>query len=462
MSAPDPVLDVIVPTLDEEAYLPALLQDVSGLEVPCRVLVVDGGSTDRTVALARAGGAATMTAPRGRASQLRAGAQATTAPWIFFVHADARLPTAALRSFEKFLYINDPKQFAYFKFSIMEQGWFWRFIETGQRLRERMYGLVYGDQGLVVSRPAYEAAGGYPEWPIMEDVGVLERLRREGFQRIRLSAPIATSPRRYERDGRWRGWLRNAALVAAFRLGISPARLARHAPSRHRAPGRTVPRRTVAVFARAPRPGTTKTRLAAEVGNDAAVEIYRVLGRRTVDALREGAHRTVLYHDPPDEDARAELIEWLGDNLEYRPQAPGNLGARMSAAFQECLADAEQACLVGTDIPGLDAATVDEAFRRLPHADVVLGPAADGGYYLIALDAWRPELFRGVPWSTGDVLEATVARARAGGLTVSLMKTLRDVDRAEDVPDELLDRVERRSTSGGAESSSGRAPQRRQ
>jgi len=429
-----PVLAAVVPTLNEATRLPGLLADLGHLRIPWELVVCDGGSTDGTVDLARRGGAQVVTAPPGRASQLMAGAQATAAPWLLFLHADSRVPRDAVGALEDFLASAGEDEAAYFEFALEGDGLFWRFIERGQRLRERALGLVYGDQGLVVSRAAFDAVGGYPSWPIMEDVGILERLRTVSRIR-RLAACVVTSPRRYEAEGRWFGSLRNASLIALYRLGVPPARLARWYP-RHGRPKREE-RPALIVFAKAPRPGRVKTRLAADLGAQEASRVYRRLGRRVLDAVREGPYRTLVYYDPPD--AEAEMRDWLGgESLEFRPQAEGDLGERMARAFEEALRDADRACIVGTDVPALRAALVVQALERLESADVVLGPAEDGGYYLMALSRPHPEIFRDVPWSTADVLGTTLERARHAGLRESLLPVLKDVDTAADLRAYLL------------------------
>jgi glycosyltransferase A (GT-A) superfamily protein (DUF2064 family) len=106
----------------------------------------------------------------------------------------------------------------------------------------------------------------------------------------------------------------------------------------------------------------------------------------------------------------------------------------MSAAVRETLQDAACVVVVGTDIPGLDAGTIRKAAQALEDADVVIGPATDGGYYLIGLNESRPELFEGIPWSTSEVLADTTRAAERAHLRVSLLEPKTDVDTLPDVP----------------------------
>lgn len=441
-----PELSVVVPTLDEARHLPRLLRDLQAMDPDPEVVVVDGGSRDGTPELARRAGARVVPARPSRGGQLRAGARVARGRWLLFLHADSRLTPEAARAAAAFLARADEGRAAYFPFAVDGQAWWWRALELGQRLRERLAGLVYGDQGLLVSRTLYEAVDGHPDWPLMEDVEVVRRIRRAG-RLERLEVPLPTSPRRYRREGPLRGWLRNAVLVSLFRLGVPPRRLvAWYAPeppappparTRPKAPGSS--RRTLLVFAKAPRPGTVKTRLAADVGDAEATRIYRALGSGVVDAVRTGPWTTVVCYAPAD--ARPEMRRWLGDpHLVFRPQAGGDLGRRMERAVEDAFAEgADAVCVVGADTPCIDGGLVDRAFHALEDHDVVLGPAKDGGYWLVGVDRPRPELFRDVPWSTPRVLEVTRARVRAAGLREQLLPVLADVDRLDDVPPELLE-----------------------
>ena len=186
------------------------------------------------------------------------------------------------------------------------------------------------------------------------------------------------------------------------------------------------------VFLKAPREGQVKTRLAAAVGEAAAAGLYRALAEQVLRATApEGHYQRVVCFDPPD--ARAEIGAWLGAET-LAPQAEGDLGARLAAAFSGAFArGASRVAVIGTDAPALSQGRVVQALRGLDDHDVVLGPARDGGYYLLALDRPRPELFQAVPWSTAGVLEVTLARAATLGLSVMLLAAEADVDTLDDV-----------------------------
>jgi hypothetical protein len=186
---------------------------------------------------------------------------------------------------------------------------------------------------------------------------------------------------------------------------------------------------TLIVFTRLPEPGRTKTRLAGALGDEGAAELHREMAERTLAVACKSAAvagaRLEIHHTG---DAEA-MRRWLGDDLYYRPQVAGDLGRRMAVA----LAAGAPAVLVGTDCPDLTPAILAGAFAALADHDLVLGPAFDGGYYLIGLREPRPELFAGIAWGTDRVLAGTLAIAGDLGLTVAQLEPLADIDRPEDL-----------------------------
>ena len=440
-TAPDPrrggaALGVVIPALDEEGTLPALLADLSRLTLPARVLVVDGGSRDGTVRAARAGGALVLRGRTGRARQMNAGARFLTTPWLLFLHADSRLDGRAVAAIDDHVRAGGPDA-AHFALRFRHTGRFYRALEWGQRLRERTLGLVYGDQGLLIRRDLFLDAGPYPDAPLMEDVILNRELLRRGRLRP-LPATVATSPRRYEEEGRVRALLRNLRLIAALHAGADPASLAAAYPPRMRDPSPArdpdpaSPPPILLVFAKAPRPGEVKTRLARALGDERAAALYRRMGRLVLDGVA-AAPATVTACFAPD-DAEAEVREWLGASAaRYWPQGDGDLGARMSRMFDRAFQAADRALVVGTDAPAVDDATIRRALEALDSADVVLGPSRDGGYYLLGLRRPRPGLFEAIRWSTGSVMRETAERARGEGLAVTFLEVESDIDTAADL-----------------------------
>jgi uncharacterized protein len=193
------------------------------------------------------------------------------------------------------------------------------------------------------------------------------------------------------------------------------------------------------LFTRFPEAGTTKTRLIPALGPDGAASLHKRLAERTAAqaALLATRHniQTLVHYSGG---SLAQMTAWLGP-LIYVAQAAGDLGQRMQAAFQHAFGGgAARAVLIGSDIPEIDAELLAQAFAALRNRQVVLGPSRDGGYYLLGLAAGVAEhlyfsLFADIPWSTGEVFSITRKRLKTAAVTASILPTLRDVDRPEDL-----------------------------
>lgn len=179
------------------------------------------------------------------------------------------------------------------------------------------------------------------------------------------------------------------------------------------------------LFCRYPNPGECKTRLIPAIGADGAAAVHRQLTERTMAVLTcTDAPLTVAY----DGGSAKEFARWLGPAPEYEPQVGSDLGERLAV-----FASRAPVILFGSDTPGLTANHVEAALVGLATHDVVIGPALDGGYYLIGLREPMPELFTEMPWSTNQVLPETLKRLERIGKKPLLLETLSDCDRPEDL-----------------------------
>lgn len=182
------------------------------------------------------------------------------------------------------------------------------------------------------------------------------------------------------------------------------------------------------LFLKAPVPGRVKTRLARDMGTEAAAAAY-------IDMVREIRDAVELQHDLS--------LQWVyepaGDfpdlgwldipAAKFWKQTGGDLGARLEAAFQKAFSEfTGPVCAIGMDSPGLPPEHIAEAFRALKSHDIVLGPTEDGGYYLIGTARHRPELFEDIPWSGPDVAARTLARAKEKSLSLHVLPKFYDVD----------------------------------
>jgi hypothetical protein len=188
------------------------------------------------------------------------------------------------------------------------------------------------------------------------------------------------------------------------------------------------------IFAKVPEPGRVKTRLCEHITCEEAVELYDAFVADTVGmAASAGAFHVTLAYTP--ESAGGYFTDRFdGLGVEFIPQEGADLGMRMHHALSRAFGHgADRAALIGTDIPTLTAGEIKDAFARLENSDVVIGPANDGGYFLVAMKRPQPGIFEGVAWSTPHVLNTTLERADAMGLTVSLIPGHTDVDTVMDL-----------------------------
>lgn len=220
--------------------------------------------------------------------------------------------------------------------------------------------------------------------------------------------------------------------------------------------------RRLLIFLKYPSPGEVKTRLADAIGDEAACSVYRACVELTLERLGVWRAEATLCVEPPD--ALERTRAWVGPGWPHplpgvgtadpdrsaiqvsgadrqqgvgwtlRPQAGGTLGERLAEATAHAFAEgAQRVVVIGTDSPWLTASDVDAACEALAHAELVLGPAEDGGYYLVGLSRPMPALFEGIAWSTAAVYQETITKARALGLRVHTLPLGYDVDRLEDL-----------------------------
>ena len=190
------------------------------------------------------------------------------------------------------------------------------------------------------------------------------------------------------------------------------------------------------IFTRFPEPGKAKTRLIPALGDVAAADLHRQMTERTLAQVKllQQSHLVgvEVWFAGGDRD---RMQTWLGDDLQYQPQLEGDLGDRMAQAFQTAFdGGVKAAVIIGTDCPELTAGILTKAFQSLQQTDLVVGPATDGGYYLIGLRRFEPELFKSIAWSTERVFQQTVDIANKLNLSLSCLPTLTDIDRPEDLP----------------------------
>ncbi len=199
-------------------------------------------------------------------------------------------------------------------------------------------------------------------------------------------------------------------------------------------------RKLVILFARYPRPGQCKSRLIPSLGKERATQIHRQLVAHSLTqilaflARHDDTSLHIYYHDSNLE----QMQEWLGNSLSYHRQEGADLGARMANALHNGQTEGYDTILIGSDCPDIDDTILSEALTALKNSDLVIGPAHDGGYYLIgvAKNLARQsysELFRNISWGSDTVLQETLNRVKKLTLSPHTLPTLHDIDTPEDL-----------------------------
>jgi rSAM/selenodomain-associated transferase 1 len=190
----------------------------------------------------------------------------------------------------------------------------------------------------------------------------------------------------------------------------------------------------VAVFVRCPVPGRVKTRLARDLGDEAACDLYRAMVMDGIAAVRSCGLPLFLFYDCPETAGLPPEWAEMADSI-FR-QEGDSLGERMCAAFERSFATgAHGVILMGSDIPGIDAGLLQSALDALEHSDAIFSPALDGGYCLVASsrDRFDSRIFEGIHWSTSRVLDMTVAACIASDLSFCLLEPRQDIDTMDDL-----------------------------
>jgi rSAM/selenodomain-associated transferase 2 len=206
--------------------LAQLLSTLQAAAIAKEIIIVDAGSCDETASIVRNAGARVVDAPRGRGTQLAAGAAAASGDWLLFLHADCCLAPGWEASVAAFL--ADPEaanRAGYFDFALDDSAPAARRLERIVAWRCRVLALPYGDQGLLIARGLYQSVGGFASVPLMEDIDLVRRLGRRRLARI--GSVCIVSARRYRGEGYWVRPMRNILCLSLYFAGVSPERIAR-------------------------------------------------------------------------------------------------------------------------------------------------------------------------------------------------------------------------------------------
>ena len=427
------LVSVIIPALNEAENIQRCVHDARrGYTVQqVEIVVVDGGSHDCTREIVPAD-ATLIQSPRGRALQMNRGAAAAEGDILVFCHADTFLPVGWREAIVEALADTEISGGTFQTMILPAKGFLrwrnrWRFAANWR--------VMFGDQVQFMRRETFDAVGGFPEIPLMEDVEMARALHGQGkLVRLPGNLRVETSSRRFRERGVLRQILLNAGSMFRYLyLGAKPEQIAQRYRSSREQMLRDPGKRRLIVYARWPHAGRAKTRLAKGIGAKEAVGVYaRLLFGYLCELAQADLSAEIELSVANEEDK--PFFEQAFPELAVCAQQGADLGARMRHSLEQAFADdCTQVVLTGSDVPALSSKIVAQAFEALETSDAVIGPASDGGYYLIGMRAPGYDLFTDMPWSTADVSALTRQRAQQLGITMAEVPTLQDIDTLEDL-----------------------------
>jgi rSAM/selenodomain-associated transferase 2/rSAM/selenodomain-associated transferase 1 len=431
-------ISVIIPVFKEEERINTTIGSLVNMKGnhSVEIIVVDGDPRGSTIQCINEPTVIPMTTEKGRAMQMNKGAAKAVGDILLFLHADTILPE---RGFDKIIAVMETGKYAAgaFNYDIDSRDLFLRFIYYTSYLRSKISRIAYGDQGIFIRKDYFEKIGGYPEIPIMEEVELMKKIKKNKDKIYILKDGVKTSARRYEEEGIIHGWLRNHRMRILYFFGVSPGRLIKHYPDTR---GKKQNKCGLILFLKYPQKGTIKTRLAKRIGDTLTLRLYECFIRDMLDKLTSLPCGLHIFVAPPDK--VTAMCQWLGRDLPVHGQEGHDLGERMKQTFDNMFQMGYESCvLMGSDFPDLPNSVLTDAFQGLKTAEAVIAPAADGGYYLIGFQRLHfcESVFQNVSWSTDKVFQQTMDIFKQKKVRVKTLRKWWDVDDLSELK-EFMDR----------------------
>ena len=414
----------IIPTLNEDLYLDAALESLKGFR-NYEIIISDGGSEDSTLQIAAKYDTKIVKSPPGRGSQLNRGLEKAQGEILCFLHADTELPENAFELLEDF-FIDSKNKICRFKLGFdVDQTILNRYKKFSK------YDTIFtrfGDMFIAARRDFVLEIGGFPNWKVFEDVEFLKKASGKSKIFV-LDEEVISSARTFTKYGLISQQLFNISSFIKYLAGAR--RFIENGAYYKRAMKKITA--SIILFVKYPVEGKVKTRLAKSIGNTKAAKIYTKLAEHAVIEMKrlKNSYNYIFYSD---ESEKERIKKWIRGNFFYASQKGDDLGKRMSNAFKLVFGHgAEKVLIIGTDIPGLSTEIINDAIKKLDDYDVVIGPSPDGGYYLLGMKKFTPELFENITYSTNTVFDNTIQRIKNKNLSYHTLETIEDIDTEDEL-----------------------------
>ncbi len=415
---------IIIPTLNEELFIEKVLKSFDKID-RCEIIISDGGSTDKTIEIAKMHSVKVVESKPGRGIQLNNGAKASSGEILCFLHADTILSTNAFILLDEY-FKNSEKKICRFKLGFDLNHWLLDRYKTFSKYDSLF--TRFGDMFIAVRKDFYDELGGYPNWKSFEDVEYLRKASKISKVKV-LNAKVCSSARTFTKYGLIRQQIYNGYLMSKYLLGFRKFIEENHYYNRTQ----KIKRASIILFVKYPVEGKVKTRLAKTVGNTIATKLYRLFAE-SIFSFTSDINTSYKYIFFSEKNEESLIRKWIGKKYFYVSQDGDDLGERMKNAFRLVFSHgAKKTIIIGTDIPDLSKEIIEESIDKLDKSDLVIGPSPDGGYYLLGIKKYQPFLFDGITYSTNTVLQETIKKAKDNGLTYHTLDLLADIDNEEEL-----------------------------
>lgn len=419
---------IIIPTYNEELFIEKVLKSLAKIE-NSEIIIADGGSSDKTIEIAKEYNVKIVKSKAGRGIQLNEGVKISGGEILCFLHADTLLPENGFNLINEF-FKNSDNKICRFKLGFDISHWLLDRYKTYSKF-DTVF-TRFGDMFIAIRKNYFDEIGGFPNWKTFEDVEFLSKASAKVKIGI-LNSEVISSARTFTKFGLINQQIYNGYLMTKYLLGFRNFIV----ENRYYERKQKHINAAIILFLKYPVKGKVKTRLAKSIGDEKAVRLYKKLAENVLESISNltNSYKYIFYSEKEEKDL---IRNWIKEKYFFAAQNGEDLGERMKNAFNLVFSHgAKNVIIIGSDIPDLSKEIIDEAIDKLDENDIVIGPSPDGGYYLLGMKKDSPFLFDKIIYSTSSVLDETIEKIKENKLTYHILQTLEDIDTEDELKEWL-------------------------